>query len=105
MKLRMATSAGLATLTLLGGGLMTTSTAQATTTANECVGWIDGEWGHGKCTATNWSGGGNTMKLDVVCDAWWDADVHLEAYVRNNSTVELQGHCDSSVVSSSAYWK
>lgn len=104
MKLRLAVTAGISMLTLLGGGIIATGPAQAATTSNPCVGWIDGEWGHGKCTAETWMGGGHNMTLDVVCDAWWDADVHTSAWVPSGSTVEIQGQCYSSVVSSTARW-
>ncbi|GAB3835726.1 hypothetical protein GCM10028799_71860 [Kribbella italica] len=70
-----------------GFSAVTAAPSQAATTG-DCEGWISGEWGHGKCNNTNYDG--RTMKLDVVCDAWWDADVHLEAVVPRYSTMELQ---------------
>jgi len=89
---------------LIGGALVGTAPAQAQVNASNCDSWISGEWGHGKCS-TSHTGGGRTMYLDVKCDAWWDADIYKEAYVRDGSAVELQGHCYSSVSSVSAGWK
>lgn len=102
---------GLATVGLLGGGLAgPTAAAQASPapvassmSGANCTAWISGEWGHGKCTRLR-NTGAWTMTLDVVCDAWWDADVHREAIVPDGGTVELQGHCNSSVVSATAGW-
>jgi hypothetical protein len=104
MNRRMLSSVALAGVGLFGGALVSTAPAQAQVNAQSCSGWISGEWGHGKCSISH-SGGGRTMFLDVKCDAWWDADVYKEAFVRDGTTVELQGQCYSSVSSVSAGWK
>jgi len=99
-------AAGLTALTLLGSGLAATpahaSDAGVAANGRNCTAWISGEWGHGKCTRK--SSGSFPMRLDVICSAWWDADVHLRATVPSFGTVELQGHCASSVVGVSATW-
>jgi hypothetical protein len=104
MNRRILPSAALAGVGLLGGALAGAVPAQAQVSGGSCTSWISGEWGHGKCNSEH-NGGGRTMFLDVKCDAWWDADIYKEAYVRDGSTVELQGHCYSSVSSVSAGWK
>jgi hypothetical protein len=68
-----------------------------------CTAWISGAYGHGRCSRVPGTGGW-TMRIHVVCDAWWDANVTRDAYVVDGGTVELQGHCASSVDSVSAYW-
>lgn len=109
MKLRVPVAAGLTTLSLLGTGLVAAAPAHANTpgpalkAAPNCNAWISGEWGHGKCTRLPGTGD-FPMRLDVICDAWWDADVHKRATVRAGQTVELQGHCNSSVSGVSAGW-
>jgi hypothetical protein len=103
MNLRVPMAAGLTALTLLGSGVAASTPAQASAkNSTNCSAWISGAWGHGRCTRT--SSGSFPMRLDVYCDAWWDADVHLRATVPGYGTYELQGHCASSVVGVSAYW-
>lgn len=60
-----------------------------------CSTWIDGEWGHGKCT--NNSGRTVAMDLHVECNAVWDPNVDRSAQVVNGSSIEMQGQCWSSV--------
>jgi hypothetical protein len=63
--------------------------------AATCDTWISGEWGHGKCT--NNAAWTRTMWIHVECDAWWDSNVDKEVPIGNQQTIEMQGHCYSSV--------
>ena len=108
MKLRLPLAVGLTAVSLLGGVLVSTpahaaATGRSTTAAANCDAWIAGDWGHGKCSRLPGTGS-FPMRLDVICSAWWDANVHLRATVDDGKTVELQGHCPSGVVGVSAGW-
>lgn len=60
-----------------------------------CSTWIDGEWGHARCT--NNSGRTVAMDLHVECNAVWDPNVDRSAQIVNGSSIEMQGQCWSTV--------
>jgi hypothetical protein len=89
------------TATVAAAGLAFAGSASAAPKAPKmvpgtyCSTWIEGEWGHGKCT--NNSGRTVAMDLHVECNAIWDPNVDRSAQIVTGASIEMQGHCWSSV--------